>query len=99
MAKSAIFSADPTRDKAVVHHEEDGVKYLETRQDVDPLIQGAKIIGEHGSFDKDMKPVAVIPDTVLNKAFNEGWFHDQAAWRRWANNPDNKAFRITEGRL
>jgi hypothetical protein len=49
--------------------------------------------------DKDFKPVAFIPDEVLNQAMLEGWFHDQARWRRWANDPDNQAFRITQGRL
>jgi hypothetical protein len=29
----------------------------------------------------------------------EGWFHDKKAWKRWANDPNNRDFRVWKGRL
>jgi len=46
-----------------------------------------------------MRRVALIPETVLNQAFNEGWFHDTAAWKRWANDPVNACYRTTKGTI
>jgi hypothetical protein len=47
----------------------------------------------------DMRPVAVIPNSVKSRALNEGWYNDDAAWRRWANDIDNRRLRITGGYL
>jgi hypothetical protein len=98
MAKSTLMSSDAEKRKKVILHEEDGKGYIETREDVDDLIDGAKIMADM-PYDKDMYPVAVIPDSVLNDSFVNGWFHDTAKWKRWANNPDNKSFRIRGGQI
>lgn len=45
----------------------------------------------------DLKPLAVIPQSVQAKAIKEGWFHDDAAWKRWANDLDNRSLRTTDG--
>lgn len=45
----------------------------------------------------DLKPLAVIPQSVQAKAMKEGWFHDDNAWRRWANDVDNRSLRTTDG--
>ena len=48
---------------------------------------------------QDFRHAAFIPDVVLERAFREGWFHDRAAWKRWANDPANAGFRTWRGRL
>ena len=48
---------------------------------------------------KDFRHAAYIPEVVLNQAFTEGWFHDKAAWKRWANDPANACYRTCKGRL
>lgn len=48
---------------------------------------------------KDMKPMAVVPDSVMNRAINEGWANDQTAWRRWINDSDHSRLRVTSGRV
>ena len=98
MAKKAILDADPVSGRVKWYAEEDGQKYIVTRQDCDGIVKAAKAMSEM-PHSKDFKPVALIPEEVLNRAYLEGWFHDKQAWKRWANDPDNRAFRITEGRV
>ncbi len=47
----------------------------------------------------DFRRVAFIPEEVVNQAFLEGWFGDEAAWKRWANDPANRDFRTTKGTI
>lgn len=79
-------------------HEEDGRHYIESRQDVGPVIAAAQEMW----CDKpplEMRRVALIPEAVLNQAFNDGWFHDEAAWKRWANDPANACYRTCRGTI
>jgi hypothetical protein len=96
--KKALLDFDPLTRRKTEYAEEDGKKYIVTRQDCEGVVGMAKAIAEL-PHDKNFKPVAVIPQEVLNQAMLEGWFHDKARWKRWANDPDNRAFRITEGRV
>ena len=47
----------------------------------------------------EMRHLAEIPNTVLDRAHREGWFNDPAAWKRFLNDPDNAALRVTPGRV
>jgi hypothetical protein len=96
---SAILDFDPYRRRKITYIEDGGKSYIETKQDCTSIVEAAKALSELPHNDKSLKPVALIPEEVLNQAMLEGWFHDKARWRAWANNPDNKAFRITTGRL
>lgn len=98
MAKSRLLDLIPESLRKTLWHEEDGKKYIETREDVEPLIEAAKILVEE-TPGKDFRHVAFIPDTVLNQAYIEGWFHDKKAWKKWANDPANACFRTWKGRL
>jgi hypothetical protein len=98
MAKKAILDFDPITRRKVTYAEEDGVKYIETKQDCEGLVAAARAMSEMPQS-KDFKLVAVIPEEVLNQAFLEGWFEDKERWKRWANDPDNRAFRVSGGRL
>lgn len=98
MSKSALLDFIPENRRKLIFHEEDGVTRIETRQDVSHIIDAAKIISDVPPG-KDFRHAAFIPETVLNQAFNEGWFHDAAAWKRWANDPANADFRTWKGRL
>jgi hypothetical protein len=84
--------------RRVIIHKEDGVSRVETRQDVAPIIKAAEAMREQ-TPGKDMRHAAFIPKTVLDQAFIEGWFHDKAAWKRWANDPANACYRTWQGRL
>ena len=98
MSKSALLDLIPDARRKTLYHEEDGRTYIETRQDVAPVIQAAKDMWN----DKpplDMRRVALIPEAVLNQAFADGWFHDEAAWKKWANAPENACYRTCAGSI
>ena len=98
MSKSALLALVPEARRKIVHHEQDGRTLIETRQDVEPILDAAKLLADEAPG-KDFRHAAFIPDVVLEQAFREGWFHDPAAWKRWANDPANARFRTWAGRL
>lgn len=77
-----------TLGKDILIHEEHGQQWVETRQDTAPVAKAAQMIADHAEVDKDFTRVAMIPSVELDRAFLEGWFHDEDAWKRWyALNP------------
>ena len=98
MSKSALLDLVPEARRKLIWHQEDGRTFLETRQDVEPIEAAARILADQPPG-RDFRHAAFIPDVVLEQAFREGWFHDPKAWRRWANDPANAAFRTWKGRL
>jgi hypothetical protein len=98
LADKSLLDFNEGERRRVIIHKEDGVSRVETQQDVSPIIKAAKAMSEQ-TPGKDMRHAAFIPKTVLDQAFIEGWFHDKAAWKRWANDPANEAFRTWKGRL
>ena len=87
----------------VLHTNDDGDPWgdfaIETIEDVEPAIESAKVLADNHAERGDMKHVARVPVTVVEKAMREGWFHDNAAWRKWLSDADNKKFRVWQGRL
>ncbi len=71
---------------------------IEFVEDCEPLVYGAKMLSElkPGS---ELRHVAVIPEFAMQKAMQEGWSNDKEAWKRWANDVDNRCFRTWPGRL
>ena len=55
-----------------------------------------KVVGHRLS--RNLVPIAEIPMIEYERAFREGWVDDPKAWKKWLNDPRNKAFRITDGR-
>jgi hypothetical protein len=98
MAKSALLDLVPAARRQTIWHEEDGRLFIETRQDCEAIVEAARILAEAPPAG-ELRHAAFIPEAVLNQAFVEGWFHDAAAWKRWANDPANAAFRTWQGRL
>lgn len=98
MARTALLGLAAGARRKLLYHEEDGRTLVETRQDVAPIVAAAKRVAE-AAPGADFRHAAFIPEAVLNQAFLEGWFHDAAAWKRWANDPANAAFRTWRGRL
>jgi hypothetical protein len=98
MSIKALLEAVPEERRKLIFHAEDGVHRIETRQDVEPIIAAAKEMWCDNP-PMDMRRVSLIPKTVLDQAFNDGWFHDPAAWKRWANDPVNACYRTTKGTI
>lgn len=98
MSKSALLDMLPDSRRQTIYHEEDNLRFIESRQDVSHIIKAAKEMW----CDKpplDMRRVALIPETVLNQSFTEGWFDDPAAWKKWANDPANRDYRTCAGTI
>ena len=93
MSKKRLLDA-VSGGRVTILHEEDGRHFLESRQPVDHIIKAAAIIAETPP-DKDFRHAGYVPESELNRAFTEGWFHDPEAWKRWANDPDNRQYRTS----
>ena len=98
MSKSVLLDLVADCRRGTILHEEDGRAWIESRQDVAPLLAAARLVAEQPPG-RDFRHAAFIPESELNRAFAEGWFHDAKAWKRWANDPANAAFRTWKGRL
>lgn len=98
MAKSAILDAQSDARRKIIYHEEDTRRFIETRQDLTPIVEAARILADEPPG-KDFRHAAFIPQIVLDRAFNEGWFHDPKKWKAWANDPANREFRTWQGNL
>jgi hypothetical protein len=98
MSKSALLDLATDSRRKLIYHEQDGQRFIESRQDVEPVIRAAKDMWSD-SPPLEMRRVALIPDEILNQAFAEGWFHDEAAWKKWANDPANACYRTCKGTI
>lgn len=66
-----------------------------------PLAQAAaeRELAGGRRFAASLAPVIVIPDSVIAESLRDGWYHDAAKWRQFANDIDNRRLRVTEGRV
>lgn len=94
--------------KTLLDHRGDVLKYLQDdgdsvvevmEQDLDPLLRHAKVMRETHVQDREMKLAGYIPGFVVERMMRDGSFHDPQAIKRWLNDPQNKDFRVWEGRL
>lgn len=76
----------------------DQVYTIKTEQDCTHILDAAKVLSDEKPG-KDFRAAAFVPSEELDRSFREGWFNDPKAWKRWANDANNKRFRIWPGRL
>lgn len=88
------------------HYDEaDGTTWLERVQDVEPILNETKAAfndaPEFGRYKRDVVKVASIPLVVYEAYLKKGidLLKDDAALRRFLNDPDNRAFRTTPGKV
>lgn len=81
----------------VFHITPDG-HFIEQVQDCESIVNNCRVLADKPP-DKDFRHVASIPAWVMDKAFREGWFHDEKAWKKWVNDPANSKFRVHGGRV
>lgn len=99
MRHTQIYDQNGNILRKIHFNEVDGDAVLETVEDFTACVESAKILRDHQDNKAAMRHVARVPVTVVERAMREGWFHDQKAWNRFLNDPDNKDFRVWEGRL
>lgn len=86
------------RKYTVMHKDVDGQWFLETRQDCEPIVEFCKAAKDKPQ-DPVFKHVAEIPMSVIGQWMRDGCLDDEKTVRRWLNDPDNRDFRIWEGKL
>lgn len=84
-SKRILMRYDPVTDSVEVCEE--------WREDV-PLAQARQQRERPALAGKDIKPLAVIPDSVMSRAIREGWVNDQEQWARWARDIDNRKLQL-----
>lgn len=106
MAHRTLYDHNGGVLRELIVHESDpeGEFHIRTAQDLEPVLDLAKsmredneVIGHRKS--RNLVPVAEVPMLVVEKAMREGWFNDQKKWRQWINDPQNRPFRVTDGRF
>lgn len=96
-----LLGYDPlTKTKTVFHDDDDGF-YIETVTDVETVVDIAKEEYKEsaGSRFGGIAKIASIPMGIYMKLQREGVLHDQKAFRKWLNDPDNRVFRTRPGRI
>ncbi|MBY0430290.1 MAG: hypothetical protein K2Q10_03760 [Rhodospirillales bacterium] len=108
---SGLFlSSQPAKEKTVLFHPQgDGTILIETRQEVEPLLDMAKAMAAHNdgySPTRELRRVAMIPDVVAVLWLNEGLdihnHDDPEMGKRLArklNDPDWLWLRTAPGRV
>ena len=99
MPKRRLLDATANRAEVVIDETHlDGKVLVHEVEDCDPYIAEAKRLSDQ-TPGKDLRHAAVVPHFVYAQAIREGWANDPMAWKRWANDPDNAAFRTWPGQL
>ena len=92
-SKKGLIGFDADKRKETIFHMEDGKTFVETRQDCEHIVAAAKVLADEPPRKEDgWRFIGCIPDAVWNQAVAEGWIGDQARWRQWMMDPDNRAF-------
>jgi len=70
-----------------------------TTQDADRILRANSRDADVDQSGRHFRHVARVPMVIVQQAIREGWHRDKAKWRAWLNDPDNRAFRIWQGRV
>lgn len=102
-----LFSADETK-ITVAHDMGDGELVLETKQNVDDILERNKNLrfedSQRTSQLKDFHLVASIPDGAVVELNKMGIMRgfavmDEQGLKKWLNQPENNVWKIYRGRL
>jgi len=86
-------------------HFDDGEDKLiiENVQDVEDVLEANKReqTEDHRGYtpSRNMRKVASIPNVVAYDLMKKGIWNDPVAMKKWLNDPDNRYFRTSEGRV
>lgn len=88
----ARLPSRPGKKVEVVDDENGGLIIGETHN-LQQSLRAAELTNQAGGYTSDtMRQQAIIPPDVLAKSMREGW--TEADWRKWANDPANRPFRV-----
>lgn len=101
--ESRTLDSDPIMGITRIHHYDPATdqSHIETRQDVTELTELTKHAfnskDERANWKGDVHHVASIPMTVFMELKRKGIVDDEAAFKRWLNDRDNRVFRTRPG--
>jgi len=96
--KFVYRDSDGVRRTAIWEEDTPHLFTVHTQVDLTQAIENNKIVREmHPRRGTNKLLARGVPLTVAEQAIREQW--DDAAWKRWLNDPDNAAFRIWPGRV
>lgn len=82
------------------HNDPQGNRFvIASEMECDQLIRENRALREAQTKKEEFRLAARVPLPVVEKAMQEGWFHDDDKWAQWMNNPENRDFRVYEGRI
>lgn len=84
--------------RTMVYEDDQPDKFtINTEVDVTNLADDNKALRENHKAHSTNKLVARVPMTIYEQSVREQW--DDAKWKQFLNDPDNKVFRVWEGRV
>lgn len=96
------MDTDPVAKTKSVIHEEGGDIIVENVSDVEDIVELNKAsfnqTKRHDSYG-EMEQVASIPMVIFMDLQARGVLDDEKAFRKWLNDPDNRAFRTRPGKV
>lgn len=96
-SKRVYYNQDGVRRTMITDDERPWSPVVKTEVDMTSTLESIKWDRENHRDRAVNKLVARVPMTVYERSLHEGW--DEDDWKKWLNDPDNKAFRVWEGRV
>ena len=98
-----LVDFDPTTKIATHVVEEDGIMTVASMQDAEDIVEANKLFynstDERARYGEKFTRMASVPMNVYMELVRTGVANDEAAFTRWLDDPDNKAFRTRPGKL
>lgn len=98
-----LFDRDPGAGTTeyFAYNDADDTFTIETEYNADALVEANKrsFNDAGGNWKGDMHRVAQIPMPLYWELQEKGILDDQAAFKRWLNDPDNRFFRTRPGKV
>jgi len=83
--------------KRTMHVEDENKFHISTEVQLDAVLESIKRDRDNLKAGATDKIVARVPMTIYEQSVREQW--DEDDWKRWLNDPDNRCFRVWEGRV
>lgn len=104
MSNVTLFDQRGAILKKIVTDNHTGSMIEVTEENLDPLLRHVQrkreILGETMAGHTDGMVVAgYIPEAIWERMCRDGSVHDEAALKRWLNDPQNDCFRVWRGKV
>lgn len=70
---------------------------IASEMECDQVIRENRALRDNQTGKESFRLVARYPAPMVEKAMQEGWFHDDDKWARLINDPEYRDFRVAEG--